>query len=134
MAGLFKLNDLEERKQALAAEAEVFRQALTLELQNLRLYAVQARRSMSKLSVSNPLMVLGAAMAGSMLKRRRFGRMRLVTVALLGWQFYQRIFVPLRSLLPRGWARSPQRAGAIAGRGRYSNRTGAENNPPAANI
>ena len=79
MAGLFKLNDLEERKQALAAEAEIFRQALTLELQNLRLYAVHARRSMSKLSLSNPLMVLGAAMAGSMLKRRRFGRMRLVT-------------------------------------------------------
>ena len=53
---------------------------------------------MSKLSLSNPLMVLGAAMAGSMLKRRRFGRMRLVTVALLGWQFYQRIFASSRYL------------------------------------
>src|SRR5204862_7029868 len=95
------LNDLEEKKKALAAEAEVFRQTLKLELQNVRLYAVKAQRSISMLSGANPLVTLGASLAGSILKKRRSGNMPLVTAALMAWQIYQRVISPLKGLFFR---------------------------------
>src|SRR5437667_1253108 len=101
MAGVSQLNELEAKKQALAAEAEVYRQSLKLELQNLRLYTARTRRSFRMLSPSNPMMVLGATLAGSWFRRRRFGRFRLLTMALLGWQFYQKVLAPLGGLFSR---------------------------------
>jgi len=103
------LNELDARKKALAAEADVFRQTLKLELQNLRLCALQASRSMTGLRLSNPVVMLTATVAGSLLRNRRFGLMRLVTAALVGWQLYQRVLSPLRGLFPGRMRRTARR-------------------------
>jgi hypothetical protein len=101
------LNDLEAKKKALAAEAEVYRQTLKLELQNLRLYGMKAKRAASSLSFSNPMLVLAAALAGTLLKRRKSFRLRAASIAFLGWQIYQKLFLPMRSLL---WRRGSRRS------------------------
>ena len=110
MVGDVKLSDLEAKKKALIAEAEVYRQTLKLELQNVRLSAVKVRRTVSSFSFSNPLLVLGATLAGSLLKRKGSFRLRAATIGFIAWQIYQRVFVPLRGVFPRRRSRARQRS------------------------
>jgi hypothetical protein len=109
MAGDVELNELEAKRKALAAEAEVYRQTLKLEIQNLRLCAAKAKRTATSLSFSNPAVMLGAVVAGKLLKGRSFFRLRLVTTAIVAWQLYQKLFMPLKSLFSRRASRSTHR-------------------------
>jgi len=104
------LNEIEAKKKALIAEAEVYRQTLKLEIQNLRLCTAKAKRTFSSFSVSNPMLVLGTTLLGSVLKRRKSFRLRAATAAFLGWQLYQKIIVPVRGMFWRRTART-ERAG-----------------------
>src|SRR5947208_11062175 len=90
MAGILQVKDLEAKKKALAAESELYRQTLNLELQNLRLYALRAKKRFASFGRFNPLMMLGLSLTGSML-RRRFSWPRLAMTVLLSWQLYNRI-------------------------------------------
>jgi len=103
------LSDLEAKKKALIAEAEVYRQTLKLEIQNLRLYGAKAKRAVGSFSFSNPLLVIGATLAGTLLKRRNSFRLRAATVSFIAWQAYQRLFVPLRGIFLRKRSRERQR-------------------------
>src|SRR5690349_1988911 len=90
MARIFKVKELEAKRRALTAESEVYRQTLRLEIENLRLAAMRARRQMKSFQSVNPLLTLVAPMAASLLTKRR-GRLRgLFTTALLGWQVYRK--------------------------------------------
>src|SRR5438067_1581931 len=95
MAGIFGLGELQARKAALAAESEVYRQTLRLELQNLRLCALRARKKVSFFGSSAPWLLLTAPLLrswiSSLFGRRRFGRARLLTRALMTWQMYRRL-------------------------------------------
>lgn len=87
---------MQARKAALVAESEVYRQTLTLEVQNLRLYALRAQKRATAFSSSASWLLLAAplfrSVAGSFFtRRRRFGRTRLITTALLFWQMYRRL-------------------------------------------
>lgn len=97
------MNELEKRKKLLIAESEVYRQTLKLELQNLRIYTLKTHRKLTSFNVANPLLIFGLPVAASFLGRRLMGlflgrrRKRapgLGALALLGWQFYQRLFPP----------------------------------------
>ena len=112
MAGDFKLSDLDAKKKALIAEAEVYRQTLKLEIQNVRLCAAKAGRTVRSFSFSNPLLVLAATLSGTLLKRRSAFKMRAATAAFLGWQIYQRLVIPIRGMFFR--KRSRSRAAARA--------------------
>jgi hypothetical protein len=89
------VTDLEKRKKMLVAESEVYRQLLKLEIQNLRIYKVHARRKLTALNLNNPLLTLGLPMAASWYgRRRRSGWKRWSSWLLLGLQFYRQ-WMPL---------------------------------------
>lgn len=113
MAGIFQVRHLEARKQALAAESELYRQILKLEVENLRLSSARARRRFSVLGNSAQWLLLGAPVAGSLLRTRRMGRLRLFTTALMAWRMYQRI-APLCQQLFSHWTLRSDRQRAPA--------------------
>ncbi len=113
MAGIFQVRHLEARKQALAAESELYRQILKLEVENLRLSSVRARRRITTLGNSAQWLLLGAPLARSLLRTRRIGRFRLVTTALMAWRMYQKI-APLCQQLFSHWTLRSDRQRAAA--------------------
>lgn len=130
MAKISPLKDLENRKRALVAESEVYRQTLTLEIQNLRLYGVRMQKKLVILRLANPLFLFGASLVGSrFFGRRRSDRRprgkwtRLFGVGLMGW----RLFRQFGPLLQRVLIRPP-------GRGRTAAEKRGEGQAPAANI
>ena len=110
MAGIFGVKDLSARKRALAAESEVYRQTLALEIQTLRVHGRRSVRRFTSLA-SGPL-VEAVSVAGFMLRgplgrfmgpRRRPVWVRMGTAALVGWRLYRR-FGPLME----GWFAAPK--------------------------
>jgi hypothetical protein len=115
------MNDLEARKRALVQEAEVYRETLNLELQNIRLSAVQLKKKYSSFRSSNPLMILAAPLAGLFLRKSSGPpKSRFFASAIFLWQLYRKISALLPSLFP----------GAASVRARSR----AEERAPAANI
>jgi hypothetical protein len=108
MLRIFKVKELEEKRRALAAESEVYRQTLTLEIQNLRLHAAHTKRRFSSLTTPNPLIMMILPFAKSFLVRsivrrtkNRFGLLRVAAGALFGWKVYRKFAPLLRDLLAR---------------------------------
>ena len=84
------MKELEAKRKALAAESEVYRQTLKLELQNLRLCALRARRKFSNLSSASRWLFLAAPLAGSFLTKRRPWP-RLLATLVMAWQLGRKI-------------------------------------------
>ena len=123
MARLFEVKELEARRQALAAESEIYRQTLRLEVQYLRLYAAGWKRTVRKWTFFNPLLLMLVPLARaffSLRHRQRSRWQRLVPLLLLGWRVAQK-------LLP--FFRSPATREAF-----FRFRRRAEEQTPAANI
>lgn len=126
MARIFKVTDLEARRRALAAESEVYRQALTLEIQNLRLYAARQQRTyggiVSGLASSAPILKLLMPLVAMWMRRRRHRRRgkwsRLIGLAAMGWQAYSRFGPMIRSVVSLPLRRRPSGM-AEAGSRRY---------------
>jgi len=93
---LLKIKDLEQRKKALAEESDIYRETLKIQVQNLRLYGVRARRRFSVFSPSNPLMMLATPFAWAFIGKRRFPKVRFITAAIIGWK----LFRAARSVFP----------------------------------
>jgi hypothetical protein len=101
MAGLFQLKEIEAKKKALAAESELYRQTLKLQIHNLSLRATGMKRRYTLFN-SPPLMrllpmisaLLGSPVGRMLLPKRRARWLRLATAALIGWQAYRK-FAPL---------------------------------------
>jgi hypothetical protein len=101
MPRIFKVRELEEKRRALAAESDVYRQTIRLEIQNLRLHALHTKRKFSSLTTPNPLLMMILPFAKSFLMKRmfrrsknRFGLLRLAAGAFFGWKAYRK-FAPL---------------------------------------
>jgi hypothetical protein len=87
------MKDLEERKRALLAESEVYRQTLKLEIYNLRLYLKQSKVNVKSFTTPSPWWILGAL--GPFLARKpNFTKWRLMGALMAGWKIYNR-FNPL---------------------------------------
>jgi hypothetical protein len=103
------VKDLEKKKQMLIAESEVHRQALRLELQNLRLSALQTKRRFRSFNPYNRIWMLAAAAVASLwtrrIRRRRFSFLRVGSIAMIGWQVVNRVVPFCRGLFSqrRAW-------------------------------
>ena len=85
------MKDLELRKRALAAESEVYRETLKLEVRNLNLYARNTKNKFTRPQTLQPWLWLAAPLTSFLIRRRRPKLPRLVSTALLGWQFYNKV-------------------------------------------
>jgi hypothetical protein len=84
------MTDLEVKKKALAAESEVYRQMLGLEVRNLQIYGQRVRRKMDVLGVVQPLLAL-VHPEGQGSGRRRHKWLHFAKTALAGWQLYRKL-------------------------------------------
>lgn len=109
MAGILTIKELEARKRALAAESEVYRQTLQLEVQNLRLYGARLHGKLGFFSPANPLM-MALPFGLSFLRfrgprwfqrKRKWRRPGLLGTIWLAWRLYRRFGPELRGLLDR---------------------------------
>jgi len=117
------MKDLEARKRALAAESEVYRQTLKLEIQNLRLCGIRAKRKFSFFGALNPLLTLGGPLAGAMLGGKGRGPLfRCIKSAVVGWQLYRKLGPLIEAFFP---TRTRQQTSA---------ETRAESRSPASNV
>lgn len=90
------MSDLDNRKRLLIAEAEVYRQTLKLEFQNLRIYGLKTKRKLTSFGGGNPLLAFGIPMLTSLIARRRKAR-KWGALGFIGWQLWSK----LGSLLTR---------------------------------
>jgi hypothetical protein len=114
MGGIFEVKELEAKRAALAAESEVYRQTLNLELQNLRLYAVRTQQKLSTISTFKPFLTMLLPFAGSFLGRPKRQAANFLSAGFL-WQL-------ARKSLPRSWntAADPKIVRWEAGRGQIT--------------
>lgn len=91
------MSELDNRKKLLMAEAEVYRQTLKLEIQNLRIYAIKTKRKLTSFNAGNPALMLGIPMLTTLLSRRRGKMRRWGAWGFMGWQLFQRVSEMLRS-------------------------------------
>lgn len=107
MVRVFKIADLQTRKQALVAENEVYRQTLRQQVENLRLYRARIERN-SRLvrSVADFLLIAAALMRvrreePAEKPRPRSRWQRALTLAARGWRFYRRYWPVVQNTLSR---------------------------------
>jgi MYXO-CTERM domain-containing protein len=113
------MNDLEQKKQMLIAESEVCRQALRLELQNLRLFTAQTKQRFRTFGVPKQTWLLAAAGVFSFWmrrRRRRFSMWRLGGVGVLGWKVFQRVAPFCKGMLAGRRERRQRRMAGPTGR------------------
>ena len=75
----------------MAAEAEVYRQTIKLEIQNVRLYTRQMKRNYRSVSPRNPLIMMLAPIVTGLLSRSKpVRRFRFLSVAVMAYQMFNR--------------------------------------------
>jgi hypothetical protein len=121
------MNQLEQRKRALVAESEVYRQTLNLEIQNLRLCILALEQKVKQykgLFTFIPLAssLVGMLSGGLFRRRRKAGWRRLLGSGILGWRFYRKFGPMFQSALAQWLARKRTASSP------------AEERTPAANI
>ncbi len=116
MAKVFRISELVGRKRALVAESEVYRQTLTLEIQNLRLYRARAQRKFAFLRLANPILLVALSLLGSrslgsriVRKKRRGKWSRLIGASLMGWRMYRQFGPTIQGILARRRSRTEVR-------------------------
>ena len=76
----------------LAAESEVYRQLLKLEVQTFKVYAVRTKKRLSFFGTYGPLVMSGLPiLTGLFRRKKRFSLKRLSSWFFLGWKAYQRL-------------------------------------------
>ena len=90
------MSKFEARKKMLAAESEVYRQLLKLEIQTLKVYTVRTKKRLSFIGTYAPLLMSGLPILSTLFGRRRkgFSLKRLSSWVFLGWKAYRR-FAPM---------------------------------------
>jgi hypothetical protein len=98
------MSKFEERKKLLAAESEVYRQLLKLELQTFKVYGVRTKRRLTSARTYMPMIMAALPLMRGFLgggkKRTKggggFSLGRMGSLLMLGWKTYQR-FSPMFS-------------------------------------
>ena len=95
------MNALQGKKQALAAESEVYRELLRVELENLRLYGVSAKNKLAGLARPSPWLLALAPLAVGLLRNRNGSLLRRAALGLLSWHLTERLVPFLKGWLSR---------------------------------
>jgi hypothetical protein len=96
MARLVKLAELEARKKALIAEAEIYRQTLKAELRNVQLYVAGTGRKLNHFKSLFAIVPIGSSLLGllaaGLFRRRKSkgGWPSILPTAMMGWRLYQK--------------------------------------------
>ncbi len=118
MAEIFRVKDLEARKRALVAESELYRQTLTLEIQNLRIYGVRMQKKFAVMRMAGPLLIVIGSLVGSRVlgrsraQKKRGKWSRLLGASLMGWRLFRQFGPLVQNILAQRRFRSK---GAAAG-------------------
>lgn len=108
------MNSLAARKQVLVSESEVYRKALTAELQNLKNSAARISGSFRFLRLLKPILLV-APVVGSIIgmssvlgqeKQRRTSWRKWWGTALIGWRFYRQAAPAISHFISRRRARA----------------------------
>ena len=92
------MNSLADRKRALVAESELYRQTLMMEIENLSAAGARMKRKLGLLRFLKPLLLLaplavslcGFGSGSNEVKPRARGRRKWWASALAGWRLYRR--------------------------------------------
>ena len=102
------MTDLEAKKRVLVAESEIYRQTLTLEIQNLRLYGARFERKFAVARLANPVFLAIGSLIGSRWLGRKAKRhkprgkwSRLLGASLMGWRLYRQFGPTVQGLISR---------------------------------
>jgi len=88
------MKELQERKRALLAESEVYRQTLKLEIYNIRLFVKRSKLSVKSFASPSPWMLF-TTLAPLLARRSNVpSKWRLIGTVIAGWKIYNR-FNPL---------------------------------------
>jgi hypothetical protein len=99
-----------EKKKLLAAESEVYRQLLKLELQTFKVYGVRTKRRLTSVGNYVPLLMSSLPVLSSLFRRKGgFSLKRIGSLVFLGWKTYQR-FSPMFGKFSGGKRESNQTA------------------------
>lgn len=90
------MKELELKKKALAAESEVYREMLKLELRNVGLYGNYLKAEAAKAPYR--LLKFVPLVAGFFARRRKPKKSSWTTAAVVGWQVYRRVIPLCRAL------------------------------------
>lgn len=88
------MTDFEKRKKMLAAESEVYRELLKLEIQTYRIHAIQLKKRVTALGTYGPLAMSSLPFITAMFggrKKRKLSIRRLSSLALLAWRTYKQV-------------------------------------------
>jgi hypothetical protein len=86
-----------EKKKLLAAESEVYRQLLKLELQTFKVYGMRTKRRLTSFGNYVPLIMSSIPLVSGLFGRKSgFSLKRISSLVFLGWKTYRR-FSPLFS-------------------------------------
>jgi hypothetical protein len=100
-----------EKKKLLAAESEVYRQLLKLELQTFKVYGIRTKRRLTSFSSYAPLLMSSLPLVSGLFGRKAggFSLKRIGSLVFLGWKTYQR-FSPLFAKFSNAKSESDQTA------------------------
>jgi hypothetical protein len=80
-----------EKKKLLAAESEVYRQLLKLELQTFKVYGIRTKRRLTSFGNYVPLVMSSIPLVSGLFARKRgFSLKRISSLVFLGWKTYRR--------------------------------------------
>ena len=99
------MREFETRKRALVAESEIYRKALTLEVQNLRLYGAGWRKHTAILSSLAPIAALLTPVVTAAFGRKRAGKLGMLGMIFRGWRLYRKYGPTLINLTAPYFAR-----------------------------
>jgi hypothetical protein len=101
MAGLFQVKDLAQRKRALAAESEAYRQLIRFDVKNLKFFSGGIKHRMRSASKTNYIssLLLLLPLATRFLRRGRRPPLSLAAAALLAWRLYTKMSPQLMSFI-----------------------------------
>jgi hypothetical protein len=89
------MSDLKTKKKMLAAESEVYRQLLKLELQTFKVYGTRTKRRLSSFATYAPMVMSGIPLMRGLFRRKGGSSSssfkRMGSLLLLGWNAYRRL-------------------------------------------
>jgi hypothetical protein len=89
------MSKFETKKKLLAAESEVYRELLKMELQTLKVYTTRTKRRLTSPSAYLPMLMSGLPILTTLFARKKArasgtSLKRMISLAMLGWKTYQR--------------------------------------------